>query len=269
MGKLDGKVALITGAARAQGRSHAIRLAEEGCGIVAIDICEQISSVPYAMATRGELDEMATAVRATGQRVHAVQADVRDADALQSAVAQGIDAVGPLDIVIANAGIMSLSSDEHPRSWQDVIDVNLTGVFNTVEACLPAMIERGAGGSIVLVSSTAGLRGIGPLTRGMLAYTAAKHGVVGLMRLYANGAAKHSIRVNTIHPTGVASPMVVNDTMAATVAAFPDAFTGNPMPVGRLEPTEISHAIAWLVSDDARYVTGVALPVDAGFVNKV
>jgi NAD(P)-dependent dehydrogenase (short-subunit alcohol dehydrogenase family) len=155
-------------------------------------------------------------------------------------------------------------------AWQDVIDVNLTGVFNTVETAIPAMIERGAGGAIVLTSSTAGLTGIGGAAPGGLGYTAAKHGLVGLMRSYANNLAPHRIRVNTVHPTGVNTPMVVNDIMQAFLQADPSIgqAMANALPVDMVEPVDISNAILWLVSDEARYVTGITVPVDAGFVNK-
>jgi NAD(P)-dependent dehydrogenase (short-subunit alcohol dehydrogenase family) len=160
----------------------------------------------------------------------------------------------------------------HPtaREWQDAIDVNLTGVYNTVQAAVPSMIERGAGGAIVLTSSTAGLNGIAGNTPGGLGYTAAKHGVVGLMRSYANYLAPHNIRVNTVHPTGVRTPMVVNDIMQEFLQADPSMSNAmaNALPVDMVEPVDISNAIVWLVSDDARYVTGVTLPVDAGFTNK-
>jgi NAD(P)-dependent dehydrogenase (short-subunit alcohol dehydrogenase family) len=164
---------------------------------------------------------------------------------------------------------MTLAEELH-RAWQDVIDVNLTGVFNTVEIAIPSMIKRGAGGAIVLTSSTAGITGIGGPSRGGLGYTASKHGVVGLMRSYANSLAPHRIRVNTVHPTGVNTPMVVNDIMQAWLDADPSAgeAMANALPVGMIEPVDVSNAIVWLVSDDARYITGVALPVDAGFTVK-
>ena len=164
---------------------------------------------------------------------------------------------------------MSLGEERH-EAWQDVIDVNLTGVFNTVETAIPSMVERGAGGAIVLTSSTAGITGIGGPTRGGLGYTASKHGVVGLMRSYANSLAPHRIRVNSVHPTGVNTPMVVNEIMQAWLAEDPslsDAMA-NALPVDMIEAVDVSNAILWLVSDDARYVTGVTLPVDAGFTNK-
>ena len=272
MGKLEGKVAFITGAARGQGRSHAIRLAQEGADIIAVDICRQIASVGYPMSTPDDLAETAKQVEALDRRIFAAQADVRDEAQLKQAFEQGTAELGPVDIVLANAGIapMDLPGRERHEAWQDVIDVNLTGVFNTVETAIPSMIERGQGGAIVLTSSTAGITGIGGPTRGGLGYTASKHGVVGLMRSYANTLAPHSIRVNSVHPTGVNTPMVVNDLMAEFLAQDPQMSNAmaNALPVDMVEPVDISNAIVWLVSDDARYVTGVTLPVDAGFTNK-
>jgi SDR family mycofactocin-dependent oxidoreductase len=266
MGKLDGKVAFITGAARGQGRSHAVRLAEEGADIIAVDICAQIESVFYAMGTAEDLAETVKEVEARDRRIIATPADVRDPDALQVAFDAGVAALGPVDIVLANAGIAPFFRADPRQAWQDTLDVNLTGVFNTVEVAVPSMIAAGRGGAIVLTSSTAGVKGIGGRGAAGLAYGAAKHGVVGLMRSYANNLARHSIRVNTVLPTGVNTPMVVNEEMQQF--AGHDPTMANPMPVGLVEPVDISNAIVWLVSDDARYVTGVALPVDAGFTNK-
>jgi SDR family mycofactocin-dependent oxidoreductase len=273
MGKLEGRVAFITGAARGQGRSHAIRLAQEGADIIAVDICRQIATVAYPMATPEDLAETAKHVEALDRRIFTAQADVRDAAALKQAFDAGTADLGPVDIVLANAGIapMSLHEQDAPGdAWQDVVDVNLTGVFNTVETAIPSMIERGQGGAIVLTSSTAGNNGIGGPTRGGLGYTAAKHGVVGLMRSYANILAPHSIRVNTVHPTGVNTPMIVNEVMEEFLRQDPQMSSSiaNALPVPMVEAVDISNAIAWLVSDDARYVTGVMLPVDAGFSNK-
>ena len=175
-----------------------------------------------------------------------------------------------MDIVLANAGIAPMSTREQHAAWQDVIDVNLTGVFNTVETAIPSMIERGKGGAIVLTSSTAGINGIGGPSRGGLGYTASKHGVVGLMRSYANNLAPHSIRVNSVHPTGVRTPMVVNDVMQEFLGqdrSLSDLMP-NALPVDMVEPVDVSNAILWLVSDDARYVTGITVPVDAGYTNK-
>jgi SDR family mycofactocin-dependent oxidoreductase len=269
-GKLEGKVAFITGAARGQGRSHAVRLAQEGADIIAVDICRQIETVPYPMATPEDLDQTVKEVEALDRRIFARQADVRDEAGLKAAFEAGVAELGPVDIVLANAGIAPMSMHETHDAWQDVIDVNLTGVFNTVEIAIPSMIEREAGGAIVLTSSTAGINGIGGPSRGGLGYAAAKHGVVGLMRSYANNLAPHSIRVNTVHPTGVNTPMVVNDAMQEFLAQDPQLSNAmaNALPVDMVEPVDISNAILWLVSDDARYVTGITVPVDAGFTNK-
>lgn len=268
-GRLEGKVAFITGAARGQGRSHAIRLAQEGADIIAIDLCAQIGSVGYPMSTPEDLAETVREVEALDRRIHAVEADVRDREALQSALDTGIAQLGRLDIVLANAGIAPLSLDPSPDEWQDVLDVNLTGVYYTVEVSKQALID-GGGGAIVITSSTAGLNGIGGSTPGGLGYTAAKHGIVGLMRSYANQLAEHSIRVNTVHPTGVNTPMVVNEVMQEFLESDPQLSQAmaNALPVPMLEPVDISNAILYLVSDEGRYVTGVALPVDAGFTNK-
>ena len=270
MGKLEGKVAFITGAARGQGRSHAIRLAQEGADIIAVDICRQIDSVTYPMATPEDLAETVKQVEALDRRIFSAQADVRDETQLKQVFERGVAEIGPVDIVLANAGIAPMGLTELHSAWQDVIDVNLTGVFNTVETAIPSMKERGTGGAIVLTSSTAGITGIGGPTRGGLGYTAAKHGVVGLMRSYANTLAPFSIRVNTVHPTGVNTP---DDRQRRDGGVpRPDPQMGNAManalPVDMVEPVDISNAILWLVSDDARYVTGVTLPVDAGFTNK-
>jgi SDR family mycofactocin-dependent oxidoreductase len=270
MGKLEGKVAFITGAARGQGRSHAIRLAQEGADIIAVDIAGQIESVPYPMSTPQDLALTVKEVEALDRRIYSAQADVRDRAALQAAFDAGVAQLGPVDIVLANAGIAPMSLHPTASEWQDVLDVNLTGVYNTVEVAKTSMIERGAGGAIVLTSSTAGINGIGGHTPGGLGYTAAKHGVVGLMRAYANYLAQYSIRVTTVHPTGVNTPMVVNEPMQEFIQADPSMgqALANALPVPMIEAVDISNAIVWLVSDDARYVTGITLPVDAGFTNK-
>ena len=270
-GKLGGKVAFITGAARGQGRSHAVRLAAEGADIIAVDICRQIGTVLYPMATAADLAQTVKEVEALDRRIVAREADVRDEGGLREAFEAGVAELGPVDIVLANAGIapMSLDKSQTRQAWQDVIDVNLTGVFNTVEIAIPGMIARGKGGAVVLISSAAGLVGVGGPSPGGLGYTAAKHGLVGLMRSYANILAPHSIRVNSVHPTGVRTPMVVNDVMQEILAADAQVSTrtGNALPVDMVEPADVSNAILWLVSDDARYITGVTLPVDAGYTN--
>ena len=270
-GSLKGKVALITGAARGQGRAHAVRLASEGADIIAIDLCDQIASVPYPLATPDDLAATVKLVEDTGARIVAKEADVRDRASLSAAAQAGVDELGRLDIVVANAGIAPMQSGDD--GWRDVIDVNLTGVYKTIKAAIPTMVKQGMGGSIVLISSAAGLAGVASPDAGSVGYAAAKHGVVGLMRVYANLLAKQSIRVNSIHPTGVETPMINNDFTRgwlAKMAADSDSpgSMGNALPVEVLQPEDIANAVAWLVSDQARYITGVTLPVDAGFLNK-
>ncbi|OMC13884.1 MULTISPECIES: mycofactocin-coupled SDR family oxidoreductase [unclassified Mycobacterium] len=270
-GPLNGRVALITGAARGQGRAHAVRLAADGANVIAVDLCAQIESVPYPLATPEDLAETVKLVEDTGARIVAQQGDVRDRESLSAAVQAGLDEFGRLDIVVANAGIAPMQSGGD--GWRDVIDVNLTGVHHTVEAAMPTMVSQGSGGSIVLISSAAGLAGIGSADAGSIGYAAAKHGIVGLMRVYANLLARHNIRVNSIHPSGVDTPMINNEytrrwlaDLVAQSDSPPDM--GNALPVQVLAPADIADAVAWLVSDQARYLTGVALPVDAGYLNK-
>lgn len=271
MARLEGKIAFITGAGRGQGRAHAIRFAEEGADIIAVDICEQISTVKYPLATAEELAQTAKEVEGLGRRIVTAKADVRDRDALKAAFDDGVSQLGGIDIVVANAGIAPVSlQDGGPDAWKDVIDVNLTGVWNTIQATYPTLVEQGRGGSIVLTSSVAGLSGLGGGNAGGDGYTAAKHGLVGLMRNYAKFLAPHSIRVNTVHPSGVNTPMIVNEAMMEILMQHPDALNAQPnaLPVQMAEPVDISNAILWLVSDEARYVTGVTLPVDAGYLLK-
>ncbi|OBB74051.1 mycofactocin-coupled SDR family oxidoreductase [Mycobacterium sp. 852014-52144_SCH5372336] len=266
---LAGKVAFITGAARGQGRAEAVKLASEGADIIAVDLCDQIASVPYPLATADDLAETVKLVEDTGARIVTRQADVRDQDALASALQAGVDEFGRLDIVVANAGIAPMQSGAD--GWRDVIDVNLTGVHHTVEVSKAALIATGEGGSIVLTSSVVGLVGMGSDDPGAIGYVAAKHGIVGLMRLYANLLAPHSIRVNSVHPAGVDTPMINNEATRqwlGSIAEKSPQDMGNALPVQVLQPEDIANAVAWLVSDAARYVTGVALPVDAGSVNK-
>jgi SDR family mycofactocin-dependent oxidoreductase len=270
-GPLKGKVAFITGAARGQGRAHAVRLATDGASIIAVDLCDQIASVRYPLATRDDLAATVKLVEDTGSRIVAKQGDVRDRTSLFSALQAGLDQFGRLDIVVANAGIAPMQSGDD--GWHDVIDVNLTGVYNTIKVAIPTMVSQGTGGSIVLISSSAGLAGVASPDAGSVGYAAAKHGVVGLMRVYANLLARESIRVNSIHPSGVETPMINNEftrEWLAKMAAATDTpgAMGNAMPVEVLQAEDIANAVAWLVSDQARYITGVTLPVDAGFLNK-
>jgi SDR family mycofactocin-dependent oxidoreductase len=276
MGSLDGKVAFITGVARGQGRSHAVRLAADGAAIIGVDICTDISSNGYPMASREELDETVALVEAEGGKMLGSVADVRDFHALKAALNAGVEQFGRLDIVLANAGIAAmafreLTDDEDLEMWTDVLNVNLVGSYHAAKAAIPHLIAGGQGGCIIFTSSTAGLRGFGGLQGGGLGYAASKHGLVGLMRTLANALAPHSIRVNTVHPTAVNTMMAVNPAMVSFLENYPDGgpHLQNPMPVELLEPEDISAAIAYLVSDAAKYVTGVTFPVDAGFCNKL
>ena len=274
MGRVEGKVAFITGAARGQGRSHAIRLAEEGADIIAVDICEQIDTVPFPMATAADLEQTVKEVEALDRRIVAVQADVRDFDALKSAVDTGVAEFGRLDIVCANAGIAGGNTpawQQTEEEWQNTIGVNLTGVWHTAKAAIPHMIDAGNGGSIVLTSSAAGLKAM----QNIADYVSAKHGVVGLMRTLALELGQYDIRVNSVHPTVVNTPMIQNGWTATlfrpdldkpTVEDAHDIFRElNVLPILWVEPRDISNAVLFLASDEARYVTGVTLPVDAGF----
>jgi SDR family mycofactocin-dependent oxidoreductase len=268
MGNLDGKVAFITGAARGQGRAHAVRLAADGADIIALDICADVDSIDYPQSRQEDLDETAKLVEKEGRRIVARQADVRDADAVEQVVADGLAEFGRLDIVIANAGVIRLGSGGDRReTFRTILDVNLVGVWNTVEAALPALIDGGRGGSIVLTSSSAGLKGTGTDRAGGQAYTAAKRGLVGLMQVWANEYAQHSIRVNTIHPTGVATGMVMNETMGKLLEANDTAVAAmqNALPIQILMPEDVANAVAFLVSDEAKFITGTAWPLDAGF----
>ncbi len=273
-GRLEGKVAFITGAARGQGRSHAVTLAQEGADIIAIDIDRQIDSVPYAMSTPEDLDQTVKEVEALDRRIVAWQADVRDYDAVKQAVDDGVERLGHLDIVSANAGIFSFGKVEEitEDAWRDMIDVDLTGVWHTAKAAIPHLRAGGRGGSIILTSSLAGLKG----QQNLAHYVAAKHGIVGLMRTMALELAPDFIRVNTLNPTTVDTDMSQN---APTYALFaPDLSEDqrtkemliprfdelDVLPIPWVEPVDVSKALLFLASDDARYITGVTLSVDAG-----
>ena len=272
MGTLDGKVAFISGGARGQGRSHAVRLAKDGADIVTFDICEQIDSVPYPLGTEDELAQTVERVEALGRRIVAAKADVRDEAAVNKVFAAGLAEFGRVDIVIANAGIMPVLGPTSTvvQAWHDCIDVMLTGVLYTIEAAIPTLVEQNQGGAIVLTSSAAGLKGttrsLRSKTYGMLGYTAAKHGVVGLMRSYANALGSYNIRVNSVHPTGADTPMINNDAFLGAAPEVPELFEAmtNILPVPLIDAQDVSDAVAWLVSDQARYVTGAVIPVDAG-----
>jgi SDR family mycofactocin-dependent oxidoreductase len=277
-GRVEGKVAFVTGAARGQGRSHAIRLAQEGADIIAIDIAAQVDSVPYPMSTPEDLAATVKEVESLDRRIVATQADVRDFGALKAAVDDGVAQLRRLDIVAANAGIFSFGrADEMPeQTWQDMIDTNLTGVWHAAKAAIPHLRAGGRGGSVILTSSTAGLMAM----ENMAHYVSAKHGVVGLMRTLALELAPDMIRVNSVHPTSVNTDMVQNAALYALFAPdLPEQertkenlaarFQAlNALPIPWVEPVDISNAVLWLASDEARYVTGVTLPVDAGQLQK-
>ncbi|MFI6536987.1 mycofactocin-coupled SDR family oxidoreductase [Nonomuraea sp. NPDC050547] len=272
MGRVDGKVVLITGAARGQGRSHALRLAEEGAAIIATDICHEVGSTHYALARADDLDETRSLVEARGAKIITAVADVRDVDQLGAAVRAGREAFGDIDVVCANAGIGSLGRgwELSAKQWQDMIDVNLTGVWNTLRSVIPHMIEAGRGGSLVLTNSVAGLLG----RPNMAHYAASKHGLVGLMRSLANELAPYRIRVNSVHPGNVDTDMVRNPVGLRLLVPGVDRPTAeqiaesaarlNAIPVPWVESIDVSNAVLWLASDETRYVTGATVPVDAG-----
>lgn len=271
-GRLAGKVALITGAARGIGRAQAVRFGREGADIVALDICGPIETVIIPPATPDDLDETARLVSEAGARIHTEIVDVRDLDEVQAAADRGVQRFGGLDVVCATAGITSRGStlELAESTWRTMLDVNLTGVWHTCRAAAPHLIERGAG-SVVLTNSIAGLRGL----VGVAHYTAAKHGLVGFMRALAHELAPHNVRVNCVHPTNVDTPMIQNE--AVSSAFRPDldrpptrdefaeaARRMNMLGVPWVDPVDVANAALFLASDEARYITAVTLPVDAG-----
>jgi SDR family mycofactocin-dependent oxidoreductase len=265
MGRVEGKVAFITGAARGQGRSHAIRLAQEGADIIAVDLCDAVADVGYPPSTEEDLQETVRQVEALDRRIIATKADTRDRDGLKAAIDAGVAELGHLDIVVGNAGICILRpwDEVTPQIWQNIIDVNLTGTWNTVQLTAPHLVEAG-GGSIILTSSAAGLKGLPFLSP----YVASKHGVVGLMRAFAAELAEYSIRVNSIHPTGVNTPMGADPTATFDewLKAHPrlGGMLVNELPIEITEPIDISNAVLFLASDEARYITALTMTVDAG-----
>lgn len=278
MGLVDGKVALVTGAGRGQGRSHALRLAAEGADVIAVDVAaNSVETISYALASEEDLDSTVKEVESMGRRAVKAVADVRSLSELQQAADTGLSELGKIDIVCANAGIGSwaVAWEMTEQQWKDMIDINLTGVFNTTRAALPSMVERGEGGSVVLTSSTAGLRAYANTAH----YTAAKHGVIGLMKVLAQEAGPHRIRVNAVCPTTVRTPLVINDATFELFAPHLETPTEddvrepfeslNILPgVAWIEPGDVSDAVVFLCSDAAKYITGVALPIDAGNIVK-
>lgn len=269
MGRLDGKVAFITGAARGQGRAHAVRLASEGADVIAVDICAGFETIKMKPSTYAELQETAQLVEKEGRRVVAERADVRDLEGLQAVFDSAVEQLGRVDVVVANAAVMNTawSWEMTSKQWQEVVDVNLTGVFNTAKVAVPAMIRQGQGGSIIMTSSTAGLYGQ-PFTA---AYTAAKHGVVGLARCLANELAEYSIRVNTIHPAGVRTEMYNEPDifpMVRSKAATLGPVFMNALPVEVIEPEDVAAVVAFLSSDESKYMTGGQIRIDCGKLNR-
>jgi len=276
VGKLDGKVAFISGLARNQGRSHAVTLAEEGADIIGFDICRKIDTSCHTGATEEDLAETVRLVEALGRRIVVSVADVRQYDQVQAAFAKGLDALGRCDIVLANAGIFASGKfwEIELDAWQEMIDINLTGVWHTVRAAAPTMIAQNEGGAIVITGSTESLKGMANTA----SYSAAKHGLTGLMRTMANELGEYGIRVNTVNPTCVETDMVLNRTVfelfrpdltdPTRAEVSPSFAATNIIPIDFIPPRVVSDAILYLVSDTGKYITGVPLPVDAGFVTK-
>ena len=272
-GRVADRVAFVTGAARGQGRSHAVRLAQEGADIIALDVCRHIENTPEPASTPEDLAETADMIKALDRRVVTAEVDVRDFDAMKAAVDSGVEQLGRLDIIVANAGIGTPGAmlDEMAEDrWQQTIDVNLTGVWKSIKAGVPHIKAGGRGGSIILTSSVGGLKAYPHVGH----YVSAKHGVVGLMRTFAVELGQFSIRVNSVHPTHVGTDMLLNQ---STYHAFrPDLENPGPddikpicqmfhmLPIPWVEAADISNAVLFLASDESRYVTGVPLPIDAG-----
>jgi SDR family mycofactocin-dependent oxidoreductase len=261
-GRVAGKRVLVTGAARGMGRSHAVRLAEEGADLILIDICASLPELEYPLAAREDLDETAALVEKHGRRAITKVVDIRDAEALAAAVSDGVNELGGLDAAVANAGVLTVATWESTTSehWRTVVDVNLIGTWNTCAAALPHLVDRG--GSLILISSSAGIKGT-PLH---LPYTASKHGVVGLGKALANELAAQSVRVNTVHPTGVETGMRPESMQKILGEARPDLIPIflNALPAVMAEPIDISNAVLFLASDESRFVTGLEFKVDAG-----
>ncbi|MEH0844143.1 mycofactocin-coupled SDR family oxidoreductase [Micromonospora sp. CPCC 205711] len=279
MGRVEGKVVAITGAARGQGRSHAVRLAEEGADIIALDICQESGVTPYPLATSEELDETARLVEKAGRRVFTKIVDVRDRAALQAAIDEGVAALGGLHVVVANAGISALGADKPVEAFTETIDVNLNGAINTVHAALPHL---GEGSSIIVIGSAVGLipghGDPGPMGPGGAGYSVAKQTLVLYVNSLALQLAPSNRRINAVHPANCNTPMIQNDTMYGIFR--PDLenptkedgeqgfYAFQAMPIPYVEPVDVSHAVTYLASDESRYVTGLQLKVDAGALVK-
>jgi SDR family mycofactocin-dependent oxidoreductase len=261
-GRVAGKRVLVTGAARGMGRSHAVRLAEEGADLILVDICASLPELEYPLASRDDLNGTARLVEKHQRRAITRVVDIRDAEGLAAVVAEGVQELGGLDAAVANAGVLTVGTWDSTTSeqWRTVVDVNLIGTWNTCAAALPHLVD--AGGSLILISSSAGIKGT-PLH---LPYTASKHGVVGLSKALANELAGQSIRVNTVHPTGVEAGMRPESMQGILAETRPDLIPIflNALPTVMAEPIDISNAVLFLVSDESRFVTGLEFKVDAG-----
>lgn len=276
MGRVDGKVAFITGAARGQGRSHAVRLAEDGADIIAVDLCHDIESIGYAMATPEDLKETARLVEAHERRIVTVQADVRHAEQLRAALDQGIAELGRLDIVVAQAGVAGMHGEPPMQAWSDVIDTNLIGTINAIQAALPHLSE---GASIIATGSTAAMMVLGTVDNpgenpGGMAYVVSKRALSDYVHNLALNLAPRGIRANVVHPTNCNTPMLQSDPMYKSFRpdlAEPTRADAEPvfavqqaMRTPYVEPVDISNAVLFLASDEARYITGMQLRIDAG-----
>jgi SDR family mycofactocin-dependent oxidoreductase len=274
--QFEGKVAFITGAARGQGRSHAVRFAEEGADIIAFDLCDQIDSVAYPMATPEDLDETVNLVEKTGRRIVAEHGDVRDLERLKAVVATGVAEFGRIDFVLANAGIFPAAGDQRLEiaAFVDAVNVMLNGVYFTIEAALPAMLEHGDGGAIVITSSAAGFKsvssGFDTMSHGAAGYTAAKTGVIGVMRYFATSLAEKNIRVNCVHPGGVATPMIINEAMGRLIGDQPEFGEAQQpkLSMPPIEPEIVTDMMVYLCGRSGQCLTGVALPIDGGLTLK-
>lgn len=267
--RFAGKVAFVTGAARGQGRAEAVKFASEGADVIAVDACSEFASTSYPGATAADLAETTRLVEETGRGIVATAVDTRDFDGLAAALKAGTDLFGRLDIVVANAGICSgrRSWKITAEQWQETIDVNLTGTFNTAKAAIPYLIEQGAGGAMVFTSSVSGSKGAPFVAH----YVASKYGVTGLAKAMANELGQHKIRVNTLHPAGVRTGMDMSIDMGPLLAQHAHTLAPifmNTLPYHVIEPAEIADVVAWVCSDEARHLTGAQVPIDIGNLNR-
>jgi (+)-trans-carveol dehydrogenase len=271
-GLLAGQVAVVTGAARGQGRSHAVALAKEGASIIALDACAPIATVPYPLSSKADLETTAGQVEALGSRVIRGVVDVRDFAEMDQFIRDAVADLGRLDIVCANAGISTPSPtlEMTEETWQTTIDINLTGVWKTCKATVPHIVAGNRGGSVIITSSSA----TAMISRNIAHYTATKHGLIGFMRVLAKELAPHRIRVNTVHPTGVKTPMILNEPMYRLFRPDledPDredfetaARSHHALGVSAVEPEDVSAAVVYLAAPSGRYVTGTTFMLDAG-----